>query len=409
MDQYIPVDMREETRVTFDGIHTDYGDEVKYPYADVGAPNLLHIREVNNENRRAYEYECPCCKKRLRPRLGTKRQHCFFHDKGTKCSIDKYIHDTAERLLKEKWDKDEPFEISMVVAAKCRKIESCPFSVGTNVRNCVSRKMETFNLKEHYQTCLVEKKYGEFVPDLLLLDETGAHEPIFIEIWSKHKNSQKKADSKYKIIEIRLKTPEELETLTEGPITESETVTFSHFESPVLRAPEKFDGVKVVKYTLYESMKSHYDEIKGMTCGNCDMDKCHRSKALMEVFAENPNNAQFRYFCNVLARDHGYDVQHCYSCRNYRAHTADGEESQETVPMCQKTPNGPLEQCHPDPGMKCESFAPRNKWFNDLRMQFACVPMLIRYRNGEEWLSEIRKGPLNQNIITTFETEFDNI
>ena len=86
---------------TIDGIHTLYEGDVQYPYADVGASDLLHISSVTQENRRDFNYTCPCCQKRLRPRLGNKNRHCFFHDKGSRCSMDKYIHDTAERLLKE--------------------------------------------------------------------------------------------------------------------------------------------------------------------------------------------------------------------------------------------------------------------------------------------------------------------
>lgn len=44
--------------VTFDGVHTIYEGDVQYPYADVGAPKLLHISGVTAENRRAYNYEC---------------------------------------------------------------------------------------------------------------------------------------------------------------------------------------------------------------------------------------------------------------------------------------------------------------------------------------------------------------
>ncbi len=130
---------------TYDGIHTIYEGDVQYPYADVGVPKLLHISGVTAENRRAYNYECPCCHKRLRPRLGKKNRHCFFHDKGSRCSMDKYIHDTAERLLKEKFDSDEPFELEMPVTSQCRNIEKCRFKAYNHSHSCksVERKPST--------------------------------------------------------------------------------------------------------------------------------------------------------------------------------------------------------------------------------------------------------------------------
>lgn len=105
---------------TNDGIHEVFEGDVQYPYADVGAPELLHISQVNQNNRKDFKFTCPYCKNTLHPRLsrGGKRSH-FAHNPGECCDQDRYIHSTAERLLKEKWDRDEPFEITMEVWSFC--------------------------------------------------------------------------------------------------------------------------------------------------------------------------------------------------------------------------------------------------------------------------------------------------
>lgn len=216
---------------TIDGIHTLYEGDVQYPNADVGASDLLHISSVTQENRRDFNYTCPCCQKRLRPRLGNKNRHCFFHDKGSRCSMDKYIHDTAERLLKEKWERDEPFEIEMTVTRQCKNHDECFFRRTKGRDFCTEKCTERIDLKNHYQECLVEKNYGNFRPDLMLIDNTGKHDPIFIEIWYKHKSEEAKIESNHKIIEIRLKSVEELQPLVQNPITESETVSFYNFKT----------------------------------------------------------------------------------------------------------------------------------------------------------------------------------
>ena len=84
-----------------DGIHEFFEGDVQYPFADVGEPNLVHISGITQENRRSYTYTCPYCKKALRPRLGSKKAHCYAHKPGESCELDRYIHTTAERLLKE--------------------------------------------------------------------------------------------------------------------------------------------------------------------------------------------------------------------------------------------------------------------------------------------------------------------
>lgn len=87
--------------------------------------------------------------------------------------MDKYIHDTAERLLKEKFDSDEPFELEMPVTSQCRNIEKCRFKADNYSHSCRSVERKTFNLKDYYQECLVEKQIGDFRPDLALIDNTG--------------------------------------------------------------------------------------------------------------------------------------------------------------------------------------------------------------------------------------------
>lgn len=301
---------------SFDGIHEVFEGDVQYPYADIGAPELLHISSVNQENRRDYDYICPYCKKTLRPRLGKYRAHCFAHKKGESCELDRYIHKTAEELLEQKWNRDEPFEISMKVRYECESFEKCFFRYDSGW-GCVKEEFKTFDLKKQFNRCLVEKKVGDFIPDLCLIDDSGKHDPIFIEIWSKHKNSEKKAESNHRIIEIRIKTTDELKGLTEHPITESETVTFSHFKT-LKKEPDKNDGPKLIKYTLYaESFKSYID-IESTNCQNYNTR--HHPRAIFEAVCRQDTVSsplQFRTVCNAAAIGKGYDLRLCYLCKEY--------------------------------------------------------------------------------------------
>jgi len=302
--------------VSYDGIHEVFEGDVQYPYADIGGKELLHISEVNEDNRRTYNYVCPYCKKPLRPRLGLYRAHCFAHKKGERCDPDRYIHRTAIDLLEQKWNRDEPFEIKMTVRFECEEYGNCFFHYDSE-RSCVREEVKTYDLKKHYSRCLVEKKVGEFIPDLCLIDDTGKHEPIFIEIWSKHKNSEKKAESEYMIIEIRLKTTAELEELPKHPITESETVTFSHFKTSKGNLAEK-SGLSLMRYTLYGgSLKSYVDE-QTVNCKNFRNN--HHPKAIFEIDCikeEVYSSMGLLYYGNALAIDKGYDIRLCYLCQEY--------------------------------------------------------------------------------------------
>lgn len=378
---------------TVDDKHVFFEGNVQYPFADVGAPELMHISGITQENRRSYTYTCPYCEKELLPRLGTKIAHCFAHKSGESCEPDKYIHKTAEKLLKGKWERDEPFEITMKVRTECKDIDSCFFYKGSG-HYCVSEETKTFDLKKQYTQCLVEKKYDEFVPDLLLIDETGKHEPIFIEIWSKHKNSEKKATSDHMIIEIRLKTMHDLEELPKHPITECETVTFSHFKT-LKKSPTKDDGPHLMKYTLYGTLKSYVD-VKDVFCGNYRSK--HHAKSIFEVVCSQEEvilPTEFRNYCNAIAIDRGYDIRTCYLCQlfgedkrnkkyeNYAAFNPDRPVG------CRKDIEAQgLIECKPEEARTCKQFKLKDIPLKRLKDRYDKVNRYIWFKNADGTISE---------------------
>lgn len=362
---------------TYDGIHTIYEGDVQYPYADVGAPKLLHISEVTPENRRAYNYECPCCKKRLRPRLGKKNRHCFFHDKGSRCAMDKYIHDTAERLLKEKFDSDVPFELEMSVSKQCSKFEKCIFKSHYNPVNCKSQETKTFNLKDYYQECLVEKQIGEFRPDLALIDPTCKREPIFIEIWHKHRSEDTKLKSGNRIIEIRLKKMEDLESLVKEPIRESETVQLFNFK-PTTFIPDEENSLMLYKFVLYPSYRSYLTPVPTIRCTDY-LDK-HFPHPLIEITANllgYYDTNEFWQYCLHICRDKGFDVRDCYMCKHSRRNREAEEGDTKTVYCKRLTTPEAKHICEHTYGKECEAFETIEERFLQLKQKFYSSDLYI--------------------------------
>lgn len=374
---------------TTDGIHKYYDGDVQYPFADVGASELLHISEVTQENRRTFTYTCPYCKKELRPRLG-RIAHCFAHKPGNNCDLDRYIHATAERLLKEKWERDEPFEITMRVRTECKDLNSCPFNNDCEY-GCVTEETETFDLKKHFTKCLVEKKIGGFVPDLCLVDETGKHDPIFIEIWSKHKNSEKKAHSEYRIIEIHLKTINDLTELPKHPIAESESVTFSHFKT-LTKSPNG-DGPILMRYTLFaDTLKSHV-EIP-VSCSNYRNN--HHPKSIFEIVC-NLNDVPkqvFHNYCNALAIHRGFSIRNCYLCqhlsvedRNQSSHK-DGVLSLDRPMTCRLKKKTKEIICSSEEAKTCQHFKLKENMLSGLKAKYSNINIYFRYKNEDGSFSE---------------------
>lgn len=379
---------------TTDGIHKFFEGDVQYPFADVGASELLHISEVTQENRRTFTYTCPYCKKGLRPRLGNKKAHCFAHKPNESCELDRYIHKTAERLLKEKWDRDEPFEITMKVRSECKDLNTCVFHQ-ENGCGCIKEEIQTYDLKEQFSRCIVEKKFGDFIPDLCLVDDSNQHDPIFIEIWSKHKNSVKKAQSQYRIIEIRLKTIKDLEELPKHPIAESDTVTFSHFKT-IDKTPTKNDGPALMRYTLYaNTLNSFVDDIN-VHC--CNYRNDHHVKSIFEIVCSKDEIPiqKFRNYCNAIAIERGYSIRNCYLCQYFGSD--DQHQSYYNGDLFYPDlPNGCLRElrikglipCQPEEDARiCQHFKLKDSMLNYLKSQYFDVNRYIWFKNDDGSISE---------------------
>jgi hypothetical protein len=377
-----------------DDIHEVHEGEVRYPYADVGAPGLLHIGKVNQENRKDFKFICPNCRKTLLPRLGngSRRSH-FAHYPGECCDPDRYIHSTAERLLKEKWERDEPFEITMKVKTACKHHPDCVFGKTNN--RCISSETKTYDLKKYYSTCLVEKKHGAFIPDLCLTDVAGKHEPIFIEIWNTHKNSEKKAESDNMIIEIRLRTVADLEELPRHPITESDTVTFSHFKHRE-KEPDETVGPKLLKYTLYAGTLKSYVDADAVSCANYKTN--HHHKAVLEIVGLKEDFGSvylFWKYCNAIAVDKGYNIRSCNLCRHYGEDKSttvwDAERQEYTNPGrgCRRDfEKQGIIQCKPDDARTCEHFLRKDYSLKKIKNTYANAALYIWERHQDGTVTE---------------------
>lgn len=311
----------KDKRKLSDGVHVDFGDEVQYPFAIVGENRLMHISEVTQDNRKQHEYKCPCCKERLSPRLGNKKKHHYSHASGARCDINRYIHDTAKQLLKQRFDSEDNFVVEFDVKKKCKRIDTCFWAKSCRLqRKNDILKRKKFNLKEFYTECLLEKKVDNYIPDLVL--QNGEHPPVFIEIWNKHKCSEEKLRAGYKIIEIRLKSVDDLDMLRSGSIVESDKIKFYNFKQVEIEDYLMEYGVQ--RYSFYESGK-YYP--RKCTCD--EIDERNKKTLVLEVFTniEYANDKDFVDFCRFIGLDYGISIlKNCYIC-DYCEYPEDGDKS----------------------------------------------------------------------------------
>ena len=119
---------------------------VKYHYALDEHNRLVHINDVDRDNRFSHTYHCLNCGADMVPRMGNVRawhfSHCADEDH---CGTETYLHKLAKLLIRSKFENDSSFNIRYYRDVVCSDISTCPFA---RQDECHSVEPETFDLKQ---------------------------------------------------------------------------------------------------------------------------------------------------------------------------------------------------------------------------------------------------------------------
>jgi hypothetical protein len=253
-------------------------NDVAFPYALDENGNFVCINDFTKENIIGHVYKCPACGCEMRPRLGLKNKHHFYH-KGESC--EGYLHEVAKLLIKDIFDRSERFYIAL--EKYCDRKNDCPF---VEKLNC-SHVLTHFNLKDYYDTCSIETRVEDgFIPDVLLTHSEHKERELYIEIFVTHACSEEKINSGKRIVELELNTMEDLLRMTnsfncEGSvypsIDESFRNRFYNFNR-LLKTKYKFKRVDVFEDDTWN--------ITDLMCGNLDV-KNNENAILNFIYLEN--------------------------------------------------------------------------------------------------------------------------
>ena len=174
-----------------------------YAYNDKG--ELVHLC-MDEEPIQREKYKCIACEHDVYPVMGEKkiRDWHFRHTVANpECNTESYLHQLAKKLIKEKFDNSETFNISYQVKEVCSYYDKCK----NHFDYCERVKLKTFNLKEKYETCVPEKKdsHLKYLPDLKLSSKNNPRrKPLFIEIAYTHDCTDDKIKSGVQIVELKI-------------------------------------------------------------------------------------------------------------------------------------------------------------------------------------------------------------
>lgn len=189
-----------------------------YAYDDNG--KLVHLC-IDEEPIPREKYRCIACERDVYPVEGEKKKR-DWHFRHTivnpNCNTESYLHQLAKKLIKEKFDNSETFNILYHVKEVCSYYEKCK----EHFDYCEKTRLETFNLKEEYDTCIPEKKDSHltYLPDLKLSSKNNPkRKPLFIEIAYTHDCTEDKINSGIKIVELKIYVEEDiLQPLVENSV-----------------------------------------------------------------------------------------------------------------------------------------------------------------------------------------------
>lgn len=235
--------------------------EVQYPFARNEKGELVDILTLNINNRYAQKFYCPECGFEMRPRLGKKLAHCFYHFCGSLCNQESYIHRVGKELLYNRFYSDQPFFIDIPQNAYCERRDACEYRIENIHYSCdwPTRIVTRINLKDWYDVAEIEKEYFpnsgvSFRPDVLLTSSLDpSRSPVFLEIRFTHPCSEDKVKSGIRILELKIDSIADLERIPGIKVfSVSEKVSFYNFKKNTTCTPNTVieGGLNHRRYTI---------------------------------------------------------------------------------------------------------------------------------------------------------------
>ncbi len=304
-------------------------------YAVSSDGHLVHVSDAHLRNE---DFYCPHCKCRMLKKCGNIRSWHFAHDYRYQneavlnCSYESYLHAYAKLRLKQ-WFEESP-QIILHYQQKyvCKFQSSCKW-IGHHDNDCYTFEEKSCDLKKCLTQCQMEECVKSptdlFRADLLWSNPVNPKNNILVEIKVTHECTQKKRESKLRIIEFEVHSEEDVDNIVNNDIRESDSIKFYGF-SPKCISTEELVSPKfgLVKFILYEN-----NSVFARSLCNCQNYTRRRLQAQLEVTVKydstiglvydntgtaNISLGRFYNWGLAIAHDRHCHVRNCYMCSEHR-------------------------------------------------------------------------------------------
>lgn len=227
--------------------------KAKYHFAYDEDDGFVDIETVSEEDRKSHRYHCISCGAEMIAKLGKKNIHHFAHKGGDdSCNTETYLHKLGKYLLWRKFEESGEFLIKYGRTSKCSRYDTCDLC---KEYECTRHLDTPIDLKRYFDTCTEEQAIDDFRADLLLSDSTGRHnDKILLEIRVSHECTEEKKLSGNRIIEMRIKSEEDLFALLAAPIEENENNKFFGFKREINNTTARYSR-RIARFVMLPSGK----------------------------------------------------------------------------------------------------------------------------------------------------------
>lgn len=244
-------------------------------YQHFALDSMGRIIAIKDAKKDSDQFFCPYCKGEMIAKQGEVREWHFAHKNLTNtCNYETYLHSLAKIKLCEKFRQAQHIYIEIDALHRCHKHNDCKIYDNDY---CTLTKPIRFDLKEYYDVYEMEKNYDDYRADIFIGNSNNNREPVFVEIYVTHACEEKKVDSGIRIIEICIKTEQDIDDiLNQKILKETDKIKLYNFKAKTKDCRIK-KSIGLRKFIFYNSGKAY--------CENTDCKKFrqHRLTSLLEL------------------------------------------------------------------------------------------------------------------------------
>ncbi|WP_162508158.1 competence protein CoiA family protein [Alistipes onderdonkii] len=267
--------------------------------------------------RRNDKFTCVSCGGEMIVKQGKVREWHFAHKTlSENCSHESYLHSLAKIKIHDWFYRADQFMLGLNTEFKCSHIDSCIwFDIG-NPSYCIQEKLHIIDLKKYYNSCDIERTYNSFRADLFVYNNQFSKSPIFIEICVNHPCSEEKINSGIRIIEIVIKSEEEIESIISSTISErDDCIRLYNFnpKSQVIDSCYK----ELTKFVLLKDNRGFFIPVGDV---NCRTYTERNTKSIFELTCDSGSLMEYSIYQigMVSAYKYKYPVRSCFLCKFHR-------------------------------------------------------------------------------------------